>query len=176
MQNKLIKVLSIICALLLLVGMGVCVYDTAMNENGFTNCLQPILLAVTSAFGVYYVLAGCKKGEGSTYFKWFVNMFALAIFLALINHSEMHIVHVLLVAIGFGALTVLSCALNLGQKKSTLLAVIILAVMVIRMILCCSEGLDTYILIRVGVQLVLGITTLVMIGAKYADKKSRGSK
>ncbi len=176
MQNKAIKVLSVVFALLLLIGMGVCVYDIAMNENGFAGAIIPIASAIVCAFGVYYVLAGCKKGEGSTYFKWFVNIFALSDLLVLFNNRFMSIGSVLMIAIVFGCLTVLSVAKDYGQKKSTLLAVIIVAAMVIQLLLPTTVEVSSFVVIRKAIGLLLAVTTLFMVCAKYADKKARGSK
>ncbi len=176
MQNKAIRVLSVVFAVLLLVGMGMCVYDIAMNENGFLGAIQPIFSAVVCAFGVYYVLAGCKKGEGSAYFKWFVNMFALTKVLVLITHSNMTIAAVLLTVIPFGCLTVLSVAKDYGQKKSTLLAAVIVVTMLIQLLLPVAADAPAFVLIRKIIGLLLAVTTFFMVCAKYADKKSRGSK
>ncbi len=173
MQNKAIKALSVVFAVLLLVGMGVCVYCIAMNSANSINVAEAIGLAVTAAFAIYYILAGCKKGEGSTYFRWFVNMFALVEVLPMILHEDMLISSVLSLAIAFGCLTVLSVAKDYGQKKSTLLTFVVIAATLIDLLSSLNSSAN--VLLMIGVHLLLAVTTLFMVCAKYADKKSRGS-
>lgn len=175
MENKLIKVLSVVFALLLLFGMGVCIYCIVMSGENTVNIAECIGLAVVAAFGIYYILAGCKKGEGSTYFRWFVNMFALVEILPLLQHDTMSVVSVIMLTIGFGSLTVLSVGRDLGKGKSLLLSGIVIAITMIDLVTTIIRSPEN-VVVLVVIHLLLAITTMFMVFAKYADKKARGSK
>ncbi len=180
MSKKVITALNILASVLLLAAIfaNLLAVYAGVNKGSFTpyDYIVTISLVVTAVFAIYYVLAGCKKGEGSTYFKWFMNVFALVQLIVLLQHANMTVVTVMLITLSFGCLTVLSTAKDLGQGKSSLLAGIVSVCAVAQFITATAAGTIGSAWIKIASLTLLGLTSLLMVCAKYADKKSRGSK
>ena len=180
MSKKVITVLNVLASVLLLAAIfaNLLAIYAGVNKGSFTpyDYIVTISLVVTAVFAIYYVLAGCKKGEGSTYFKWFMWVFAIVQLIALLQHESMTTVTVMLITLSFGCLTVLSTAKDLGQAKSTLLAGIISVCAIAQFITAAVAGTIGEAWIKITTLTLLALTSLLMVCAKYADKKSRGSK
>ena len=146
--------------------------DTAVLT--YVGCLFRILVCV---FAIYYVVAGCKKDEGANYFKAFMNLYALAMLLEVINLQAYATLSVVLFTLSFGALTVLSTAENLGERMSMLLACVVTLCGVAQFITFLQlETVGTALWIAMGTYLLLALQCILMVYAKYQDKKQRGSK
>lgn len=181
MTKKILTVLMYVLTFLLvsaILGNCIVLYSFASlgtgDIMGYITCVFRILVCT---FAIYYVVAGCKKEEGATYFKAFMNLFALAMLLEIANLAAYTTFSVVLFALSFGSLTVLSCALDLGEKKSTLLAGIVAvtgAAQFISFTMMDSVGTVTWI--SIGTYLLLALMCILMVYAKYQDKKERGSK
>lgn len=133
--------------------------------------ITAIAYSLTGLFAIYYILAGCKK-EGANYFIWCTVAFAVCCALAYFRIDGMSPLDGIVNCLIFGALSVLSLAKDLGQKKSKTLAIVVVVLSVANLF----DGrfsAEYPVLIS---NLVYSIDVLFMVIAKYYDKASRGSK
>ena len=180
MKKKIINIASIVIAVLLLVAVLlqiIAMYAGAQNATyepvSYFKAVGNIFAAI---FGIYYILAGCKKAEGAEYFRWFMIFFAILQLIMLLGHKDTDTVSVLCMTVTFGIMLVLSIAKDLGQKRSLILALCVLVLTAIRMIALAVAGNFATDWIFVFTQILLALTCFVMILAKYQDKKDRGRK
>jgi len=168
MQNKVIKVLAIIACIALLVSLGANVYAISSLNETAQDTVSSISLMLTSVFAIYYILAGAKKGEGTTYFRVYMALFGLVMLLSILFYASYIGGFVVFMALSFGCLSILFVAKDLGVKWSVGLSLVVVVCGIIAMLVgpCLSSA----------THLLLSLVTLLMVCAKYADKKARGSK
>jgi len=181
MQKKSIIALVIIDAMLLIGSVLVdllLVYAGAYSgEFAFYDYVIVTAQILVSVVGIYYILTGCKKGEGTAYYKWYMIAFAFLVLLFLLRSKEMAVASVMLLAVDFGALCVLCFGKDLGKTLSSTFAIISVIVAVAHFFITLSAGpMADLMKTQLITEFVLAVTTLIMVIAKYEDKASRGSK
>lgn len=180
MSKKVLTVLTVVASVLLLASIFANLFSVYVGVSSDTfipfDYVVAIALSIASILAVYYALTGCRKGEGSVYFRWFMFSLALVQLIALFQHASMSILTVLMLTISFGCLLVLFIAKDLGQKLSTLLAGIVSAAAVAQFIIAAATGTLAVAWVKIATLTLLALTALLMVFAKYADKKARGSK
>jgi len=185
MTNKIIKTLTVVFSFLLIIAIIFGIYAIFQENSGTTettsgqiqNDIYHFCLMVTCVFAIFYILSGCTKASGAKFFQVFMILYGVSIFFILIFTGEKAVDNIpqLLRIIAFGALCLLAFAKDLGQVKSTVFASLVLACNIVEMFFVPDSMLVLTYSTRIC-QLVLSATTLLMVCAKYEDKKSRGSK
>ena len=176
MENKKLKLLSVISAVLMLAGI---IADVYAMENSTPEPIWIVFIVVqilTGIFAIYYVLAGCKKDGGANMFKLFMVCFAVFELLLLVFRMPCNSWDILFVGLSFGFLCVFSAAENLGKKKSYILAGVITVCNIISFIIGISVGGELVQTMNRIVTLLISLILFLMVACKYADKTSRGSK
>ena len=179
MSNRTLNTLLIFAAIFLFAVLGFTLYTISMIiSDGLTvTLIADMAQFLTTAFAIYYILAGCNKKDGARYFRMFMILNALSILIQLAFVDQTAIFR-LMFAVIFASLCLLAFAKDLGQKKSITLASIVVAFSVVALVLELVVAKATeYAALTVFVtQVILGLATLLMVVAKYDDKKQRGSK
>ena len=146
---------------------------------------EPILAISTLLCALYYVALGCKKDD-SIFFKTYMVMFAICLFVTVIscavNKASMLTIPLNIVAL------VVACIFcfgkNLGKKTSYGIAAVLAVVTAITAIYTgvtqpgiIGDGTlaNTVTILRTCSNTILGIITIIMVYAKYVDKDSRGT-
>ena len=170
MQNKVIKILSVVACLLLLASLGANVFtlSNAGAKMGAVGIISTIAFMLTAVFAIYYILAGAKKGEGSVYFRVFMAIFGLSLLIFNLMAGKMSGFTSATVTLSFGCLAILFVAKDLGIKWSVALSAIV--------VLCAIPAIVSFPHMATATYMLLALVTLLMVCAKYADKKARGSK
>ena len=177
MNPKTFRVFSIVLSVLLGVVFFLGMMVFTMESLSFVDYLVFFVQDAVAIFGVYYLLAGCKKGEGSRFFKSFMMTFAILIFISMPQAKDMSVAGVMLLMLQFGALCILCFGKDLGKAFSFALAWIVTVCSVLRIpVVIWLETPDQASILKVGTLLVLSCVTLLMVSAKYADKAARGRK
>ena len=92
MSKKVINVISVLFAVALMIIVFALLLTTysAVQKDAYEEMdfLYSVLLMLTSSFGIYYVLAGCKKGEGSRYYVWFMGALAVCDLIAIASSAS----------------------------------------------------------------------------------------
>jgi len=168
MKNPVIRALCIAACILLLISLGWNIY--AITNSGLTGAetFDCICLMLTAVFAIYYILAGAKKGEGTTYFRIFMVLYGFTVLEANFFFAELSSLVAMLNTLCFGCLSILFVAKNLGKKWSVALSLVVVA--------CAIEQMIVYFDVATATNLLLALVALLMVFAKYADKAARGSK
>ena len=176
MNNKKIKTLSIILAALLFVAVIGNIFLIMNNRAAVWNVIA-ITELLAMLFGVLYIWAGCSKDKGARFFTACMTLQALVYFLliSLVPNTKFGM---MLMLIKFGCLCLLSFAKDLGKKKSFTISLIYVAACVVSLF----DGIrfDTFTfaslasLISRTENLILAVSTILMVTAKYYDKAERG--
>ena len=176
MNYKKIRIVSAILAVLLIAAVMGNIFLIMNNRAAVWNVIA-IAELFAMLFGLFYVFVGCTKETGAPFFIVCMILQALVYFLlvSLVPNSTFG---VMLMLIKFGCLCLLSFAKDLGKKKSFTISFIYVAACVISMF----EGIrpETFTpaalasLIARTENLILAVSTLLMVAAKYYDKAARG--
>jgi len=131
------------------------------------------MLSLTAAFGVYYILSGCKKGRGSKYYVCYMGANTVCDLIAITGAAGFPAIGTACLAIAIASGTVLCFAKDLGQNRSTAFALIGLAAKLVVLIvsLAVMKGFS----MNIAASTVLSAAALFMVCAKYYDKTLRGS-
>ncbi|GEM_PF-1178359 len=182
MNKKILNVLVILDAILLVSVLPVIFLLIYAGITGggidFFGYVQFAADAVIAMLALYYMLTGCKKGKGTNYYRWFMISFGLLMLLSLYKHKAMSIHGVMFTALAFATLAVLCFGKDLGRKLSTTLSILVTGCTVCHLVSDVAFGkeLPGYILFDMAVRILLALTTVLMVCAKYQDKAERGSK
>jgi len=170
-KNKVLLVFVILASIGLLACAGINIYLINNLVPDVYEFIYAYSLVATSIFAVYYMVSGCKKEEGSTFFKIFMGLFALASLVNLFgNESILVKVTSIISAI---LLIFLALVKDFGKRNSLIVASIILVTVVLKALNLNSEGAFVS---RPLTFILLAIVTIIMIFAKYQDKANRNSK
>jgi len=180
MNKKSLNTMTTAMVILLVLAICVGIYATLAGAGAGTADAAAYVLALvyclTGLFGIYYILAGCKKSSAAGYFVYFMIAFAICCALLMLRVKEMSAIGGILACLTCGALCVLSMAKDLGQKKSKSLAVAVVVFAVIGLVAHLVVG-DFAVAYPVAVfNLIFALNVLFMVTAKYYDKATRGSK
>ena len=178
MNNKKIKALSISITVLLIVAIIGNLFLIINNREAVWNVIAVVeLLAMIS--GDLYILAGCTKEKGAGFFT--VSMILQAgVYFLLISLVPNAWLGIMMMLIKFGCLCLLSFAKDMGKKKSYTIAIIY----VVACVLSLFKGIrfDTFTFASVASlisrleNLILAVSTLLMVAAKYLDKAEREAR
>ena len=178
MNAKTLSVLKKIAIALLLIAVFANMIYIAVGITGRTlgtlDFINAIILSLTLIFAAYYLISGCTKDLSASFFKCFMNVFALEQLICLAGHSSYDSVSVILIALTFGALTVLSVAKDLGEKLSKKLGWVVVFCTVCRFIPAAVTGQIASGWIGIASIIFLALCCQLMVCAKYQDKKERG--
>lgn len=181
MNKKTISRLSGLFCILQLI-MVVCIAFNIISAEkaggyGVTYYVSAICLTFALLFGIYYILVGCKKELGGSLYVWFMGalvvcdlLLQLSINKGMTNEVMQPIANGIL-TIGIAATVVLCFAKDLGKKKSYIFATVglVAKVIVLALAFVGSGNLQ----ITVAASLLLSITVIYMVAAKYYDKAMR---
>ena len=177
MNNKKIKTVSIILAILLIISGAGNIFLIINNKEVVWNVIAIAELLAT-LFAAFYIIAGCTKEKGACFFKVSMILQALVYFL-LISLVPNATIGIMIMLIKFGCLCLLSFAKDLGKKKSFTIA-IIYAITGVLSLKGIKFGTFTFAslasLISRLENLLLAVSTVLMVAAKYYDKAERGTK
>lgn len=173
-----LTIVVINCLLALICG-GSAIYVSFSNNMDVFYKIEAIadLLALLGA-SIYLVL-GYKKGVASV-FKTSMYICALHALLvtALAVNEEVKYIPVISCAISYGNIFLLALGKDLGKKMSYGLAITVVILRTLGFVSSIFSGLglfNTYSVLVLS-QLVLALFVLIIVYAKYTDKKSRGTK
>ena len=173
--QKALSVFSAIASVLLFLALGLGIYGIIAGVTEFSGLILGMLL-LTTLFGLYYVLAGCKKAAGIRYFGAFLNFFALSELFLLLGVGMGSRTALFLLTLCFAVLVLLAGARDLGRKKSICLSLLVIVLCAA----CFGRALSAGTLAEdwqmYSVNLALAFSTYLMLLSKYADKATRGSK
>ncbi len=164
---------SIVMLILLLGAMGN--YIVCTLDAGPKMLFSCIMVIITSVFAWVYCVTGYKKNRAA-YFKYFC--YALLLMFLIGGWALNESIPALLMClrtISFGSLAVIAFALDLGKAKSTIFSLIMVVSSLIELghfLFAVQETLIPAVFIDV----VMSIIMFIMVKAKYADKKRRGTK
>jgi len=171
-MKKSVTVLSYVFEVLLIASIVGLALFIALNkqesEDLFTNIVSGVLM-LTSMFGAYYLILGCKKGIASIFYVCFMGATAFCDLLALYNVAKLDAIFM---AVSIAACTVLCFSKDLGQKKSYGFA---LAALVAKIVVFVFALINTGFSMNVTASIILAVVALFMVYAKYFDKAQRGS-
>ena len=189
------NVLFLLMMIINLVGGLVCLFGNVLI---ITSDLVNLFMKVSSVLsvlaliaGMAYIFMGCKK-SAVKFFRGFMALYALNAVANIANASQSEIgtastpvLGLLVNAVVFGLLIVMSVGEDLGKKKSFLVAGLIFAFGVASLIytIVIAPGvaaggseLGSLYIIRSAANLCLASMMGVMTFAKYRDKTRRGTK
>jgi len=136
-----------------------------------------IAVVLIAAFGSIYIFTGCKKGISAGFFRWFLILNAISMFMLFLNPVTTGDVLVFCcLAVCFGGFCVLAIAKDLGEKKSKIIAGIIAAVaLVCALRVLLGYNANTTAIAAFTTQIICCLSLIALIDAKYKDKKERGT-
>ena len=152
-----------------------------LRAINFAN--SPTLMMVDNAvcilalvFGLLYSLNGYKK-DAAKYYKAFIYLYLISSLFALIGPilGERNILMIISRALVFIAVFVLAFIKDLGENKSSKLALAIFVINVATLCYGVTSKAIPFIIMHLG-NVALSCILCVFVSAKYADKKSRGAK
>ncbi|MBQ0026351.1 MAG: hypothetical protein KBS79_03160 [Lachnospiraceae bacterium] len=190
MEQKKHLPLRIVNSILLLASLAFCVIamiknpaDTsAMGTNPFTTVCD-VLKILMLAFGLVYMLMNYSKNASVIYKVFFVVLFIGTFIQAVYSASTPNysVYKTVLNLIPVAAIAVLAVAKDLGKKNTMLLTIVFVLcrlVLLINYIINISDyGTGAVGILSTGVaNLLIALTTGVMVIGKYLDKTERGTK
>lgn len=177
MKNNKIKAVSVILAVLLIAAAIGNIFLIVNNREAVWNVIAIAELLAT-LFGAFYIIAGCTKEYGARFFTICMILQALVYFLliSLVPNAKLG---VMMMLVKFGCLCLLGFAKDLGKKKSFTIAIIYAAACVLSLIK--GVRFDSFTIAALASliarleNLILSISTVLMVAAKYYDKAARGT-
>lgn len=133
--------------------------------------IRTVLLLFTSAFGAYYLLDGCKKGECSRYYAFYMGACAFSALFALGNNSIAPLA-AMSYAVSVAAFTLLCFARDFGRKYSLAAVWTAVAASLLSLLVPAFSGGEMAVFDLVA--LVHAVSAQFMVVAKYFDKQQRG--
>lgn len=181
MKKKTLTSLMIMDAIILVfAGLSDVLLIFAGASSGRFEFLENITLAaqgLVCILAIYYMLTGCKKLESAAYYKWFMLAFAALFPLSMLQSANIDSAGLILFTLCFGALCVLCFGKDLGKNFSLGLAVFVTVCTAFLFVTAYLHGsINDVSGVRIITKLVLAVTAVLMVLAKYQDKKERGSK
>lgn len=165
--------LTIICLVLAAAALVCSMINVIKAPNGIAMILEIANICAIIFAGFYFIM-GYKK-DAAEHYKKFLYAYAVATFIRLMAISEGP------VALGccgivVGAVSVLTFAADLGKKKSSIFAYVIIAANLVSLVYSLVGGKGLVFCLDQVTALILSALLLVMLDGKYADKAERGSK
>ena len=138
--------------------------------------IEAVICIIALVFGLFYSLNGYKK-DAAKYYKAFIYLYLISSLFALIGPilGERNILMIISRALVFIAVFVLAFIKDLGENKSSKLALAIFVINVATLCYGVTSKAISFIIMHLG-NVMLSCILCVFISAKYADKASRGAK
>jgi len=175
MKHKTMKVFMTIFAVILIIGVLANIYTFTVPNTPLFQTLTSVGLVITAGFGAVYLLTGYTKNKSAGFFTCFMAMYAITEWFGVIGAKNLVTANMLLLVLSFGCACVLTFAKDLGMAKSVAFSSVIILTVIGRLVISnLTTGLPVFG-IRPLTKLVLGFTVLVLVLAKYYDKKERHS-
>lgn len=180
MNKKTISGLSVLFCVLQL-AMVICIAFSIIaaektGDYGVSYYVSAICLTFALLFGIYYILVGCKKELGGSLYVWFMGALIvcdllLQFSIARSGAEVTSAFSMVILSVGIGATSILCFAKDLGSKKSYILAIVGLVAKIVVLALSFTNEVKLYT--TVAASLLLSITAIFMVAAKYYDKAER---
>lgn len=146
--------------------------------------IDALLCIVALLCGLLYTLNGYKKSVAN-YYKAFMYLYSISSILslgsslsfAIADLGKFGIIMIITNAVILISVLVLAFAKDFGEKKSSILSLLVLSLNVFKLLSDISiKGLTTPIISAGFGNLILACVSCVFVSAKYVDKASRGTK
>jgi len=126
-------------------------------------------------FGAAYLLAGANKTPGGKLFKTYLALNAISMLLCLFLPNKQFLY--VAISITFAGYLVLTLSSDIGETKSKIIAVVISLILIYTCVYrIFVEHIPALAALGHIARVIIGVSVIVMIWAKYADKKARGTK
>ena len=141
--------------------------------------IEAVICIIALVFGLFYSLNGYKK-DAAKYYKAFIYLYLISSLFALIGPifailGERNILMIISRALVFIAMLVLAFVKDLGENKSSKLALAIFVINVATLCYGVTSKAIPFIIMHLG-NVALSCILCVFVSAKYTDKASRGAK
>ena len=191
MKSTVFKALTVINAVLILLGAVGCVYILTSN-CGIYYSVSAIVELIALIFSVFYYLKGYQKNAAGDYrlymllyaFTYLVENVACALDYDNIGVESKVSLTIVFSMLLYGNALILAIGKDLGKKLSYTLCGVNIFVYVLPLIGMAIPGLITFAneafevsgVVLYAIWLILAFNTLVMTIAKYADKAARNTQ
>lgn len=176
MKKDIFKIIMTIFAIVLIVAVIANIYALTVTPTPTYQLLTSVGLIITGLFGAIYLMSGYSKQKSSLYFVCFMILYAITEWMGIIGAKSNNTVNMMLLVLSFGFSCVLAISKDLGKFKSVILSSVIVLTVVGRLVISYyTTGLPVFG-VRPLTKLIIGLTVLVLVIAKYHDKKQRGTK
>jgi len=147
-----------------------------LNKTGAIGYVTFAFEIITTVLAACYCFTGYKKSSA---------VFYKAVILSLMVVTVLILAHMVTLQlyfqffaelIIFGCLSVFAVAKDIGEKRSFILALLIMVSSVVSFVyFICMFGISIYICSYIT-SFLISVIVLIMVYAKYADKAARGTK
>lgn len=190
MESKKYLPLKIIHLILLAAAEVLCIAAIVTSSGdksasgSILGSLCHILEFLCLGTGITYFLRGYKKSAAS-YYKFFMYTFLVMVFVQTVRHmvelGSLNIFNACLYLIPLVMITTLAVAKDLGKTKSYIVAVILLISYIIPFAFAIPLAMEKDLIAAIGLlssdiaNILIAITSLLMVVGKYIDKTERGT-
>lgn len=176
-NDKAKTIIKYVSVAALTFGLLLSIHNIEHTNNTIYEKLTCITLILSLLSAIVYCIYGYKKNAAS-YFKAFITFFALSRLPLIYTRVKMggRVDRILLEAVVFAMLCILSIAKDLGKSKSILIAInnfLLTSHVTVTNIITNNKLNYLYGSI---ISTILSLILILMILAKYYDKQERGSK
>lgn len=170
--NVITKILAAILGVLIIINLYIALFMSVPFQQQLAN----ILFSFTAIFAIFYIMVGCTKKEGAKYYRGFMIAYAITMLIIIYVNRTRAPFSFFFNLIIYGCLCILASANDLGEFKSKLFAYTITVLSIVTLLFGFDTTKATFIanMCRV-LRLGISITLLVMVIAKYRDKKERNT-
>lgn len=169
-KSKSFKVFCLLDCFALLLVLFANLFSLVTQDSAFLEILSSGAILIAAAVSVFYVLDGCRKAD-APYFRLYLVFFALCKVFELLSLPR----YLILLILSFLCVCMLAQGKNLGKKTSIVYALLACGFDLLRAVLCLvADGLDVVSVHSVS-NLILSLTVVLVVFAKYQDKAARGS-
>lgn len=185
MENKKNLPLKVVHLFFMVLGLCFCVHDLLGIKNVYTDTKFAVFAAFhTSAAifalisGILYLTHGYKKNAAAYYKVYIMFLLVFDIFSTISGNLDDSYFMKFVWVINLVLLTILAVGKDLGKTKSfTLVGLILVGKIIVFIGMLKTFGsFDVNLVLGMVAQIVLIITTGLMVCGKYLDKESRGAK
>ncbi len=181
---KIIHLILLAAAEILCIAAIVTSLSDASASGSLLGNICHVLEFLCLGTGITYFLRGYKKSAAS-YYKFFMYTFLVVVFVQTVKHmvelGNINIYKACLYLIPLVMITTLAVAKDLGKTKSYIVAVILLISYVIPFAFAIPLAINQNLISAIGLlssdiaNIIIAITSLLMVAGKYIDKTERGA-
>ena len=178
-MSKTMKNISVITGVLLAIcvpaNIAALIVTALKQPLSAAQYLASVTVIAVACFGAVYVFSGAKKSAGKLLRLYFGVSTASSVFLLAVPAVSGSTVAKLCLLVWIGGYLILAIANDLGEKKSKIIALVIILAQVFQPVYWLATGeMSALIGVDVLTRLIVSISVYVLLCAKYADKKARG--